>query len=76
MKNIGLAFLLFCSSILPILADSMPPGFNNNSSETPIPVDGGISLLLAAGAAYGIKKFRDRRKASSKAKVDDGPTVE
>jgi len=27
-----------------------------------VPIDGGLSLLLAAGAAYGDKKFRDGRK--------------
>ena len=26
------------------------------------PIDGGLSLLLAAGAAYGVKKYRDRKK--------------
>lgn len=26
------------------------------------PIDGGLSLLLAGGAAYGIKKIKDARK--------------
>lgn len=26
------------------------------------PIDGGLSLLLAGGAAYGVKKLRDHRK--------------
>jgi len=26
------------------------------------PIDGGLSLLLAAGAAYGVKKYRDENK--------------
>jgi len=26
------------------------------------PIDGGLGLLLAGGAAYGIKKIRDARK--------------
>jgi hypothetical protein len=26
------------------------------------PIDGGLSLLLAAGAGYGIKKYRDGRR--------------
>ena len=30
------------------------------------PVDGGLSLLLAAGAGYGIKKIREKRLAKSK----------
>lgn len=29
-----------------------------------IPVDGGLSLLLAAGAGYVIKKGRDKRKSN------------
>ena len=27
-----------------------------------VPIDGGLSLLVAAGAAYGIKKYKDSRK--------------
>ena len=30
--------------------------------ENDVPVDGGITLLLAAGAGYGAKKLRDNRK--------------
>jgi len=29
-----------------------------------IPIDGGISLLIAAGAAYGVKKIYTSRKKS------------
>jgi hypothetical protein len=29
----------------------------------PVPIDGGISLLIAAGAAFGAKKIYDARKA-------------
>lgn len=27
---------------------------------TPVPIDGGLTVLLAAGAAYGIKKYKRR----------------
>lgn len=27
-----------------------------------VPIDGGLSLLLAAGVGYGVKKVRDSRK--------------
>lgn len=30
------------------------------------PIDGGLSLLVAAGVGYGIKKARDAKKASLK----------
>jgi hypothetical protein len=28
------------------------------------PIDGGISILIAAGVGYGIKKYRNERKKS------------
>ncbi|RZK32456.1 MAG: hypothetical protein EOO63_01310 [Hymenobacter sp.] len=28
---------------------------------TPVPLDGGASLLLASGVAYGLKRLRQRR---------------
>ena len=30
---------------------------------TPVPLDGGASLLLASGVAYGLKRLRSRRAA-------------
>ena len=38
---------------LPLMAQGAPPA---------TPIDGGLSLLLAAGGIYGIKKIRDSRK--------------
>ena len=32
------------------------------SSPTQAPIDGGLSLLAAAGGAYAIKKLRDRNR--------------
>lgn len=54
MKNIyniisTLTLVLIC---LPVFAQGAPPA---------TPIDGGLSLLLAAGGAYGIKKIRDNR---------------
>ena len=33
-----------------------------SSSPTAIPLDGGASLLLAGGVAYGLKRLRKRRQ--------------
>ena len=33
---------------------------------TEIPIDGGASLLLAGGVAFGLKKLRDRRRSAVK----------
>ena len=38
------------------------PGPSTPAGPTDIPLDGGISLLLAGGVAYGIKHLRNRRK--------------
>ena len=41
---------------LPVLAHAQGP-------DPDAPIDGGLSLLLAAGVGYGVKKIRDNRKA-------------
>lgn len=38
--------------------DTEDVGTQSTDSETPLPIDGGVILLLAAGAGYGIKKRR------------------
>jgi len=55
-KTLGILSLIMILS-LPVKAqdDFDPP-------ENDIPVDGGISLLLAAGVGYGAKKLRDNKK--------------
>ena len=47
---------------MPLL-NAAPPGGGGGDNPN-IPVDGGASLLAAAGVAYGIKKYRDYRKGS------------
>lgn len=41
-----------------------PPPIDPNNPD-PIPVDGGASLLLAAGAGYGLRKLRARKAAKA-----------
>lgn len=35
----------------------------NDKEQWPIPIDGGVSALIFAGVAYGVKKYRDYRKS-------------
>ena len=49
------AALLFTTNKL-----SAQPGFEDDVDD--VPVDGGISLLIAAGAVYGIKRVVDTSK--------------
>ncbi|MEP4534787.1 MAG: hypothetical protein ABJ004_16970 [Cyclobacteriaceae bacterium] len=57
MKTIIIKITIFSAAFLtmtlPVLAQGAPPA---------TPIDGGLSVLLAAGGIYGIKKLRDSRK--------------
>ena len=52
--------------VLPILSNGQvdpPPGpVGGNNPDTNVPIDGGLSLVLAAGVGYGAKKIRDYNK--------------
>jgi hypothetical protein len=61
MKKILLAFMLICSvNAYTQTIDDPADG------DGTVPVDGGISFLLAAGAAYGARRFvvKKARKAA------------
>ncbi|MEP0365427.1 MAG: hypothetical protein ABJN36_08095 [Cyclobacteriaceae bacterium] len=46
-------FLITLFDAIFLFAQSAPPA---------TPIDGGLSLLLAAGGVYGLKKLRDSKK--------------
>ncbi|WP_258100664.1 PID-CTERM protein-sorting domain-containing protein [Marinoscillum pacificum] len=58
MKNILYKILFILPAILLVL-----PAMAQPSAPPATPIDGGLSLLLAAGGVYGIKKIRDLRKS-------------
>jgi hypothetical protein len=45
--------------IVPVLATAQP-GFGDDVDD--VPVDGGLSILLAAGVGYGAKKLREKQQ--------------
>ena len=51
-------FIVFISITSLLQAQPPSPGGDPNSA----PVDGGLSLLIAGGVGYGVKKARERRK--------------
>jgi len=52
--NIALFTICFLLPVLPLLAQpTTPPS---------APIDGGLSLLIAAGAGYGVKRLSEKRK--------------
>jgi hypothetical protein len=54
MKKILTSILLICS--LNVFSQADDPADGDGT----VPVDGGLSLLLAAGAAYGVGRMRRR----------------
>lgn len=38
-------------------------GYGNPEDQRRVPLDGGVSALIVAGVAYGVKKYRDYRKS-------------
>ncbi|MFC2188158.1 PID-CTERM protein-sorting domain-containing protein [Fulvivirgaceae bacterium LMO-SS25] len=66
MKYILLTSLLFLSAVSYAQTFGGPPSFTPDVLDNPI--DGGLSLLLGAGAAYGAKKLRDNRRANKNQK--------
>lgn len=55
MKNIQIyiSALFVILAVVPAWAQAAPPA---------TPIDGGLSLLLVAGGAYGLKKIYSNRK--------------
>lgn len=55
-----LLVLAFSEAVMAQTGGPMPGG--GTGSPTAIPLDGGASILLASGVAYGIKHLRERRR--------------
>ena len=56
---------LLLTTVLVLLLNFFPGKVNaqiDPGDDPDAPIDGGLSLLLAAGVGYGIKKRRDSRK--------------
>jgi hypothetical protein len=62
MKNkitILTALCLLATILVPTLVHAQP-GFGDDVND--VPVDGGLSVLIAAGIGYGAKKIKEKRK--------------
>jgi hypothetical protein len=55
--------ILFALFMLPLILHAQPT-FDDGVADD-VPIDGGLSLLLAAGIGYGVKKVRERKKNRS-----------
>jgi hypothetical protein len=66
MKNLRGVQLLLIVFIFaaPVVVKAQVPDFTDNVQD--VPFDGGVSLLVAAGIGYGIKKARQHKRAEKK----------
>ena len=64
MKSKGLLFLLLVITLVILTGDlsfAQPPPPALPQDVTQAPIDGGLGLLAAGGAAYAMRKFRSRK---------------
>lgn len=63
--------------IVSVLVKAQPGGPGEDDPGGPqsggVPLDAGLTVLLAAGAGYGVKKAYDYRKKSKKDKESGSP---
>jgi hypothetical protein len=59
---------LFCVCLMALPVSSFASGWGNNDNCNDVPLDGGISLLAAAGVGYGVKKVAERKKRAQEEK--------
>jgi hypothetical protein len=62
MKKYFPILLMLVITSLPFIAMAQP-GFGDDTDD--VPVDGGLSLLVAAGVGYGIKKLKSRNNKNT-----------
>ena len=65
-QQISATIIILMLSLLQYSAVLAQDTFTDGVND--VPLDGGLSLLVAAGVGYGIKKVRDERKKSKEAK--------
>lgn len=66
-KILRISLAIAALVVMSQVAMAQPPPPANPAA---VPIDGGLSLLLAAGAGFGAKKAWDARKAAKEAEPE------
>ena len=62
MKNYNKQLILIFTLILAFVLPTLCMAQGDPGGDPGVPFDGGASLLVAAGVAYGVKKYKERKK--------------
>jgi len=65
IRFVSLIMIIAAFISLPVLVNAQggdPGGGGLGDPDVAVPFDGGLTLVIAAGAGYAIKKARDNRK--------------
>ena len=60
MKAVRSIILMMVLVVGPVVLQAQP---SDPQDAAGVPIDGGLSVLLAAGAGYGVKKIREMWKS-------------
>ncbi len=69
MKKLFFTLLFVIAVASSGFCDNPPPPFNPGDP-SPIPIDGGVTLLLLAGSGYGLHRIRKARKNNEEKEQD------
>mgnify|MGYP001477548106 CR=1 FL=1 len=61
MKQLRIIAAYIFLTLLSATAYAQGPGFDDDVVDE-VPIDGGVSALVVAGAAYGINKLRSKKE--------------
>ena len=68
MQKIINNILQYLALIIILLVPTLAIAQGDPGGDPGVPFDGGASLLVAAGVAYGVKKYRERKKSRKSGK--------
>ncbi len=68
LKVMILSILLLLLPTVMLLAQIQPP---DPGGDPGVPLDGGLSILLAAGIGYGAKKVHEARKKGKQKSIEE-----
>ncbi|MFN4246733.1 MAG: PID-CTERM protein-sorting domain-containing protein [Flavipsychrobacter sp.] len=61
MKHLRIITAYIFFMMMSITASAQGPGFDDDVVDE-VPIDGGVSALVVAGIAYGVKKLKEQKK--------------